>query len=240
MKQILINLLDFIKKHKKTIIFLILLILFSIGLTMCFHEFNKLGFLNNKIEYDDTSKIHHVIYSEGNFSTLKKENRELYDSLKKYKKQIDFLTSFEYQKEYKTEKVIVNNSNPKQILYTKDTEGNYQEYTKATTYEYKNTPNDSIEYKLKINSYTEPNWYSLDVKMHDKITIVDKDNKNGTHTLDIGTKNKATITNATVYKKKRSFWNRFSVGPSVSVGYDPFHKNLGMTIGVGMTFDLTK
>jgi hypothetical protein len=240
MKVILTNFVNFFKKHKKILLYAILLIFLSVGVSMCVNEIGKLGKLKTNVEYDDASKIHHVVYSEGNFSDLKKENKELYDSLKKYKKQIDFLTSFDYQKEYKIEKTVVNNSNKKQPLYTKDTDGNYKEYTEATTYEYKNEPNDSIEYKLKINSYTEPNWYSLDVKMHDKITIVDKDNKNGTHTLDIGTKNKATIPNATVYKKKRNFWSRFSVGPSVSVGYDPFHKNLGMTIGVGATFDLTK
>ena len=39
-------------------------------------------------------------------------------------------------------------------------------------------------------------------------------------------------------KKKRSFKDRFSVGPAVVVGYDPFNKSFGMTIGLGVSFDL--
>ena len=234
------KIIDFIKNKRNLILFFVLLIALSVIVVKCYNAIDELVNNKQKIEFDDSAKIHHVVYNEGNFSNLKKENKQLYDSLKKYKKQIDFLTSFDYQKEYNIDKVTINKKKPNETLYIKSNEG-YKEYaSEPFTYEYFNNSNDSIEYKLKINSYTEPNWYSLNVKVKDKITIVDKDNGKGSHTLDIGSQNKATISNAAVYKKKRSFWNRFAVGPSVTAGYDPFNKKLGMTVGVGVTFDLTK
>ena len=53
---------------------------------------------------------------------------------------------------------------------------------------------------------------------------------------------KETITNTieiTKYiEKKRNFWDRLSIGPAVSAGYDPINKQWGMTVGVGAFFDI--
>lgn len=38
--------------------------------------------------------------------------------------------------------------------------------------------------------------------------------------------------------KKRNFWDRLSIGPAVTAGYDPINKQFGMTIGVGAFFDI--
>lgn len=38
-----------------------------------------------KIEYTDSASVHHVKYHDGKFSDLKKENEQLYDSLKNIK-----------------------------------------------------------------------------------------------------------------------------------------------------------
>ena len=55
-------------------------------------------------------------------------------------------------------------------------------------------------------------------------------------------KSEATITNTievTKYiQKKRKFWDRLSIGPSVTAGYDPINKNFGTTVGFGVFFDI--
>ena len=39
-------------------------------------------------------------------------------------------------------------------------------------------------------------------------------------------------------EKKRTFWNRLSIGPAVTAGYDPLHKQFATTIGFGVFFDI--
>ena len=51
----------------------------------------------DEIEYVDTTGTYHKLYYESKFKELKKENRELYDSLKKYK---DKITSISHQNLY--------------------------------------------------------------------------------------------------------------------------------------------
>lgn len=39
-------------------------------------------------------------------------------------------------------------------------------------------------------------------------------------------------------EKKRTFWNRLSIGPAVTAGYDPLNKQFATTIGFGVFFDI--
>ena len=53
---------------------------------------------------------------------------------------------------------------------------------------------------------------------------------------------RSVITNTvtiTKYKERKRTWrDRISIGPSATVGYDPFNKQWGVTIGVGVSIDL--
>jgi FtsZ-interacting cell division protein ZipA len=185
----------------------------------------------NNIVYVDSNKVYHNFNEDANFKDLKKKNKELYDSLKKYKNQIDYLVQFSYNKTYDTGKIVV-----------KETEKKEDVALESKTYEYSNNKNDTINYKLQINSEKEPNWYRLKMNLSDKFTVVNKTNGNGQNETTIQSGNKGDINNVTVYnkKEKKSFWKRFAIGPAVTVGYDPINKHMGMAIGVGITFDLTK
>jgi hypothetical protein len=72
-----------------------------------------------------------------------------------------------------------------------------------------------------------------------KFTIVNKEEGGMNHTT-IQPNNGGTISDVTVWKKKekRSFWDRLSIGPGATLGYDPLRKEWGMTVGVTGTFDL--
>lgn len=103
-------------------------------------------------------------------------------------------------------------------------------------------PNDTFQYKLNVNSYTEPNWYEIQAKVKNKFTIVNKE-ENGVNHTTIGSNNGGTITDVTAWKQdktKKTFWDRISVGPAVTAGYDPINRQLGMTIGVGIGLNLKK
>lgn len=184
----------------------------------------------DEIEYKDSVNTYNRLYYETSIKELKKKNRELYDSLKNSKDKIDFLIQFTAKKEYNTGKVIV-----KDTVYIDST-------NVPKTFEYTNvSPNDTMNYILKINSNEEPNWYSLNIKTSSKYTIVNKDYDNGLNHITINDETHTSdITDVTVFKKKekKTFWKRFSFGPSVTAGYDVCNKQFGIMVGASATFDL--
>lgn len=222
----------------KLILALLVLILIS------FFVFQKCKTSKTKdnVEYVDKKGTYHKEFKDGKFSDLKKENKELYDSLKKYKKEIDYLVQFKYNKRYKTDKVIVKTTEIKKVpIYIKNDKGEFiEKKEEAKTYEYQNKPNDSIEYKLKINSVREPNWYSLDVNVHDKITLVNKKEENGINHLTINTDNKANVTDVTTFKKKekKNIFNKIAIVPGIYYGYDIKNKKIGYGIGITLGYNI--
>lgn len=228
------------KKYKLIKLILALLVLILIS----FFVFKRCSNSKNKdnVEYVDKKGTYHKEFKDGKFSDLKKENKELYDSLKKYKKEIDYLVQFKYNKRYKTDKVIVKTTEIKKVpIYIKNDKGEFiEKKEEAKTYEYQNKPNDSIEYKLKINSVREPNWYSLDVNVHDKITLVNKKEENGINHLTINTDNKANVTDVTTFKKKekKNIFNKIAIVPGIYYGYDIKNKKIGYGIGITLGYNI--
>ena len=194
--------------------------------------------LIEEVEYYDSLNNYNKVYYSKTFKELKKENKELYDSLKQYKDKIDFIVQFTHEKNYQTGKVETKPNIVDSVIY--DTI-KVSETLMAKTYEYNSEPNDTFQYKLNVNSYTEPNWYSLNVRTKNKFTIVNKE-EDGINHITIGSNDNGNISNVTVFnkKEKRKFLSRFSVGPSVTAGYDIVNKQLGIMAGVSVTFDLTK
>lgn len=217
----------------KVVLGIVLLItLFLLGYT---HY--KIGIANERleeIEYLDSISNYNKIYYETSIKELKKRNRQLYDSLEASKDRIDYLVQFTAKQQYSTGKVIIKEKH--------DTV--YKDSIKdAKTFVYTNVnPNDTMNYKLQINSEEEPNWYSLDIKTSTKYTIINKELENGQNHITIGDGgHTADITDVTVFKKKKkTFWDRFTAGPSVTGGYDVCNKQWGIMVGGAVTFDLTK
>lgn len=177
-----------------------------------------------KIEYVDSVGTYHELYYEDDFESLKKENKALYDSLKKYKDEITYLIKFKVKNEYSTG-----------VVHTGEEENDSVE---SQTFEYTNEPNDTMRYNLKINAEKQPNWYSIDITTNSEYTIVNKTYENGQNHATI--EGDGEISDVTIFKKKekRKFWDRFSIGPGVTAGYDPINNRMGLTVGVTASFDL--
>jgi len=190
----------------------------------------------DEVEYTDTTGTYNKLYYEKKFKELKNENRELYDSLKQYKDKIDYIVQFYHEKEYNTGQVHTKPNVIDSVVYDTIPVSVPQI---AKTYEYLSEPNDTFQYKLNVNSFTEPNWYSIQAKVKNKFTIVNKE-EGGMNHITIEPGNGGTITDPTVWKKKekRSLWDRFSFGPGVTAGYDPINKRFGVVVGASATFDL--
>jgi hypothetical protein len=202
------------------------------------HQYNESKRLIEEVEYYDSLHRYNKIYYSETFKSLKNKNKELYDSLKQYKDKIDYIVQFYHEKKYNTGQIHTKPNIIDSVVY----------YTVpvtvppiAKTYEYTSEPNDTFQYKLNVNSFTEPNWYSINAKVKNKFTIVNKE-ENGQNHITIDPENGGTISNPTIYKRenKRKVWSRFSVGPSVTAGYDVVNKQWGVMAGASVTFDLTK
>ena len=225
----------FYEKYSSWII--AILIALIVGLVAYFnYELQKKQKQIEEIEFTDTTGTYHKVYYEKKFKELKKENRELYDSLKQYKDKIDYIVQFYHEKEYNTGQVHTKPNIIDSVVY--DTVPVTIPQI-AKTYEYLSEPNDTFQYKLNVNSFIEPNWYSIQAKVKNKFTIVNKEEGGANH-ITIKPENGGTITDPTVWKKKekRGFFNRFSFGPGVTAGYDPINKQWGVLVGASVTFNL--
>jgi hypothetical protein len=185
------------------------------------------------VEAIDSTNTYSKVYYDTEISNLKKKNKELYDSLQVNRDKVSYLLQFKYQKEYTTGVVHVkdkNQASTEQTIIPTIEE-------KDSTYTYSSVPNDTMMYKLQVNSSREPNWYSLNVKMSDRFTIVNKSDDNGLNVITIDPQNNGSISDVTTFKKKqkKTFFQHFHVGPSVTAGYDPINKQWGVMIGVGVT-----
>ena len=224
---------------KKCLITVLTILLIAIGL-LCFTQY-KLAQTKKKIdeiEFKDSTNTYNKVYYETSIKELKKKNRQLYDSLEASKDRIDYLVQFTAKQEYNTGKVIIKKQTVHDTVYVDSLQ-----FADSKTFEYTNVnTNDTMTYKLQINAKEEPNWYSLNIKTNTQFTIVNKEGENGQNHITIGDNtHSADITDVTVFKKKKkTFWNRFGVGPSITAGYDLTHKEWGIMAGASVTYDLTK
>ena len=183
---------------KKSFYFILVLFFITCGLIwFSSRQYESSKKLIEEVEYYDSLNNYNKVYYSKTFKELNKENKELYDSLKQYKDKIDFIVQFTHEKDYQTGKIETKPNVIDSVIY--DTI-KVSEALMAKTYEYNSEPNDTFQYKLNINSYTEPNWYSLNVKTKNKFTIVNKE-EDGINHITIGSSNKGNISNVTVFNK---------------------------------------
>lgn len=216
--------IQFFKKYINYFIYLIFLVLiFSMAIKL--YQMDNLKTKYEVLMQDNDKHLVEIKFYDEKIKTLKDENKELYDSLKAYKDEVDYLIQFKYKKEYIFDTVYCN------TVVNDDLE--------EKVFEYSNDLNDTLNYNLKIGSYYEPNWYKINFNISEQFTIVNKkyDDFNVT-TVDTKTNN-AIITDVTVFNKKETkFIDNFKFGPSVTMGYDIINKNVGIMLGVSLTYNI--
>lgn len=175
--------------------------------------------------YNAQERAYQIQFYDDALKSLKNENKSLYDSLKMYKDELEYVAQFKYKKEYHYDTVYIE-----KII--KETE-------EEKVFSYSNEKNDSLNYNLTIGATKEPNWYKLDIIVEDQFTLVNKRSASGLNETTIQTKTDSQIQDVTVWKKNRSnFWDNFSVGPTVTVGYDMLHDKPALVVGVGATWNI--
>ena len=174
----------------------------------------------------DDNKSTTIVY-EQKLESLKKINRDLYDSLKIYKDEIDYLVQFKYKKDYVIQDTItkIDTTNINEI----------NEYTYSNK-----EKNDTLNYQLKIGSKIEPNWYTINFQIADKFTIVNKEINDINETTIQPSTNNGQITDVTVLKQKEKFnlKDKVAIGPSITSGFSIVDKKFDVIVGISATLDL--
>ena len=230
-KTMIKNILEFCKKNAVYLIMGLTIVCLSIALALSLRTNSR---LNGIIAYNDSTHTTTILSYDKDFKELKKENRQLYDSLKQYKNEIEYLIEFTYHKQYNSGKVVTNGDDKSIFANVND---EYVELSDSV-YTYKQNT-DTLSYNLEICSKTEPKWYSLTANLNEKFILSNR-NIDGVNETTITTSSVSAISDITVYnkKEKRSVLDRFVVGPQIGVGYDVNNNKLGVQIGVGITYDL--
>ena len=220
---------------KEVLIYFIILILLGVLSYTVYklYQTNKEQLLLIETHKKECHTDSEIIFYDQAITSLKAQNKELYDSLQMYKKELDYVVRFNYKKIYVIDTVYVEKDPTIKEEIKEDTVNN------VNIYEYVNEPNDSLQYKLSIGSPVKPIWYKIDLSVSDQFTLVNRRNDYNQNITTIQPSTNGTISDVTVWKKDNtSFWDNFSVGPTITAGYDVINDNLGIMVGLGVTWKI--
>lgn len=202
------------------IIKLLVIMLLLFGVFSLWDTNNK---LESKFESYKKNGEYVTLYQSKTITQLKRENRELYDSIKEYKS-VKQAIIIKYKYIYSGDTVFIYRKLP--------TQDSVYEFSKKT---------DTISYTAQVKTASKPEWFKVDFTINDKLTIINRE-ENGDNELTINT-NGGIIEGTSVFNKKEnknSFIDRFSVGVNAGVGYGIITKKPDLYIGVGVSYRLNK
>ena len=208
--------------NKKNIIMTIQLGMIIILAVLLFNSNKAVSELHTSVNGYVNDSTYMVTYYSKAIKDLKKENKDLYDRIKK-QDNVSSAIQFMYFYKFKTDTMFVDKNDTSLIK-------NYEVNT------------DTISYKLRIKS-PQIEWYTLDFQLNDKLTIINRKDGNSNETTITNSNGNGNVGNVTVYtpKEKKSFLDKFAIGPQISIGVNPYNmKTPEIYIGFGITYNLLK
>ena len=169
------------------------------------------------------------IYDSQSIDALKKENEALYDSIKKLK-DVEQVIEAKYKAKYESG-IVKASKDSVRIVYVETPDTTFRDSVYSYT-----SKSDTVSYKLDIAA-KDVRWHRLYFLLNDKFTIVTKENDGRVET-NIKTEMGDVVSPTLWHRKNRTWKDRISIGPQVGVGYDVWNRNVGLYVGVGVSFDL--
>lgn len=149
-------------------------------------------------------------------SDLKKENKELYDSIKKLS-DVSEAIQIKYVTKREIDTVFIDNTY----------------FFKDSVYHYAQT-SDTINYNLDIKG-KDVQWFKLGFSIQDSLMLVTR-SYNGQNETTISHDSNTSITDVTVFKPKKKFFQKIKentyFGVGVGAGYGVINKKADIYIGV--------
>ena len=207
------------KNNKKQTILLRLALLFVLA-GACFVVF--VG--NRQIKHDREiakEETYIKIYESQAIEKLKKENRELYDSLQVVSdKKPESALVVKWKYKYLTDTIYVDKF----------------EQDEDSVYHYV-TDNDTIRTEIDVAA-RELAWMRVQHTFNSRFMIINRIGDNGTVETTINHAPNIEIQGVAAWHNKKSWKDRLFIGPSIQTGYDPIRKKATISVGISAGYNL--
>ena len=174
------------------------------------------------------------IYESQRLDKLKRENRELYDSIKKLN-DVESGMVIKFREHYVTDTIMVD-----KFVVQRDTirvvaDSNKVYESVVSIYHYTQN-NDTVNLDIDIKA-KELQWCKADFTISDQFMIINRE-KDGVNQTLINHSDNATIESTTMWHRKdtKKWYQRFTISPQIGVGYGMINRKVDTYVGVGVGY----
>lgn len=174
------------------------------------------------------------IYESQRLDKLKRENRELYDSIKKLN-DVESGMVIKFREHYVTDTIMVD-----KFVAQRDTirvvADNNKVYESVVSIYHYTQNNDTVNLDIDIKA-KELQWCKADFTISDQFMIINRE-KDGVNQTLINHSDNATIESTTMWHRKdtKKWYQRFTISPQIGVGYGMINRKVDTYVGVGVGY----
>ena len=174
------------------------------------------------------------IYESQRLDKLKRENRELYDSIKKLN-DVESGMVIKFREHYVTDTIMVD-----KFVVQRDTirvvADNNKVYESVVSIYHYTQNNDTVNLDIDIKA-KELQWCKADFTISDQFIIINRE-KDGVNQTLINHSDNATIESTTMWHRKdtKKWYQRFTISPQIGVGYGMINRKVDTYVGVGVGY----
>ena len=174
------------------------------------------------------------IYESQRLDKLKRENRELYDSIKKLN-DVESGMVIKFREHYVTDTIMVD-----KFVVQRDTirvvADNNKVYESVDSIYHYTQNNDTVNLDIDIKA-KELQWCKANFTISDQFMIINRE-KDGVNQTLINHSDNATIESTTMWHRKdtKKWYQRFTISPQIGVGYGMINRKVDTYVGVGVGY----
>lgn len=174
------------------------------------------------------------VYESQRLNKLKRENRELYDSIKKLN-DVESGMVIKFREHYVTDTIMVD-----KFVVQRDTirvvADNNKVYESVVSIYHYTQNNDTVNLDIDIKA-KELQWCKADFTISDQFMIINRE-KDGVNQTLINHSDNATIESTTMWHRKdtKKWYQRFTISPQIGVGYGMINRKVDTYVGVGVGY----
>lgn len=174
------------------------------------------------------------IYESQKLNKLKKENKELYDSIAKLKN-VESGMIIKFHEHYNTDTITVDKFIVKHDTIYKKIE-NVIAQDVDSIYHY-TQDNDTVKLDIDVKA-KDLKWVTADFTIYDKFVITNRE-KDGTNQTSITHSDNTTIDETAMWHRKneKKWYQKFVISPQIGLGYGLLNKKFDTYVGVGVGYD---
>lgn len=182
-----------------------------------------IGNKNLKHERDIAKEELYIkIYQSQTIEELKKKNKELYDSVMSINNGKDAESALQilYKYKYKTDTITKT-----EFVLSEDSVYHYV------------SDNDTIKTEIDVKA-KDLAWVKSNTEIRDKFTIINRTDGKGNNETTINHSANVEIEKVDAWRRKTSWKDRISAGPSIGAGYGVFNNKFDVFIGFSVSYKI--